>query len=115
MSVFRASKAKKTSGKGISEPKIQSLANYVNSPSKSAEVWKETFGEKLTHPTKKVSEPVAKPQNCFDGSVDGMTTSTSKKTLFEETMVSENDLSSSQKVGVGQESELQPSAGSVSL
>ena len=116
MNVLRASKAKKSAAKLISGPKEHSLADYVNSPSKSANVWKETFGTMLVHPKKKGLEPELKPRVCLDQDIERQATvDVTEKTTLEETLVSENVPSSSQKAGVGQESKLQPSAGSVSL
>ena len=111
MSVPRAYKAKKKSSKAAKTNKEHSLAGYTNSPSKSADAWRATFGEILTQQGKVVAETVEKPQLKDLSLIEDI----SEGTSVEEARALEIDLSVSQKVGIEKELEIQPSAGSVSL
>ena len=95
--------------------KEHSLAEYTNSPSKSANAWRATFGEMLTCPGKASAGTDEKPRDAFRSEDLSITEDISEGTSIEEAKALEMECSVSQKVGCEKDLEIQPSAGSVSL
>ena len=111
-------KAKKKS-KAAKSTRNDSLAEYTNSPSKSAQAWKDTFGELLQCPPTKTTvesfvEPCSSLKQDLAKNIDSVQ-NVSELTSAEEARALEIEMSVSQKAGVETDFKCQPSAGSVSL